>query len=84
MSVKETVSIRLEPKTKYGMELLSRKQYRSLNGVFSYIINDAIKKELDDLVEKVWDMDEAKRLQNLRTHAPHLLTYEELHRKEKA
>lgn len=74
----ETFTIRLTPKLMYGLELLARKQHRTLNGVVQWAIERVLqyKKEGIDY-QNLWSADQAERIKILQKHAPHLLTYEE-------
>jgi len=93
----ETLTVRLTPKIKYGLELQARKQHRTLAGVVEWAIERGLNDEVDGLTKKitvesdsgnvegrnynlleyVWDPNEAKRLCLLGTFAPELMTYEE-------
>ena len=43
----ESITIRVNPKIKYGVELLSRKQHRSLTSVVEWAIDKALKDSQD-------------------------------------
>jgi hypothetical protein len=75
----EVVTLRLNPKTRFGLELLSRKQYRTLSSVIEWSINEATAREHDGIPEldNIWDVEEADRLVKLALTYPNLLTYEE-------
>ncbi|MCI5049075.1 MAG: hypothetical protein MRY32_01910 [Rickettsiales bacterium] len=74
----ETVTVRLDPKLKYGLELLARKQYRSVSSVVEWLVNNAIRtsEELPD-IDYIWDIGEADRLINLAFADETMLTFEE-------
>lgn len=42
----ETLAIRLDPKVKYGLEILARQQRRSITSVVEWALNEALKQEL--------------------------------------
>ena len=42
----EALALRLDPKIKYGLELLARKQKRSLTSVVEWIVHEALRTEL--------------------------------------
>jgi hypothetical protein len=82
----ETITVRVNPKIKYGLELLSRKQHRTLSDVVSWAINQALMDESQGLIDKAsgenildtaWEPYEADRLIKLVCFYPSLLDYEE-------
>jgi hypothetical protein len=75
----EVVTLRLDPKTKFGLELLSRKQYRSLSSVVEWAINYALQNGTEGIedLDNIWDVEEADRLVKLAILQPNLLSYEE-------
>ncbi|MSP44079.1 MAG: hypothetical protein EXR08_12105 [Alphaproteobacteria bacterium] len=75
----EVVTLRLDPKTKFGLELLARKQYRTLSSVVEWAINNALQHEYEGFPEldDLWDVKEADRLVKLAVTRPNLLNYEE-------
>lgn len=77
----ETLTIRVSPKIKYGLELLARKQHRTLSSVADWALSKALKEPgeglEDGLLEEVWDPLEPDRLVKLALKCPELLTYEE-------
>jgi hypothetical protein len=74
----EVVTLRIDPKIRFGLELLSRKQYRNLSSVVEWAINEALNGEdgIDNL-NFIWDVEEADRFINLALYYPELLSYEE-------
>jgi hypothetical protein len=42
----ETLAIRLDPKVKYGLEILAREQRRSITSLVEWVINDALRTHL--------------------------------------
>jgi len=81
----ETISLRLSPKLRYGLELLSRKQHRTVSSVVTWAIqellnsDDGLRKDNQrvNMLEVLWDVDYADRLVKIATHWPKLMTYEE-------
>lgn len=79
----ESINIRVTPKIKFGLELLARKQHRSLTSVIEWMVDNSLQDELFDrgrgesMIEVVWDPDPIHRLANLGSTYPSLLTYEE-------
>ena len=84
----ETLSLRIDPKTRYGLELLSRIQRRSGTGVVEWAIGQALDREtvrdrvgnewkLEQAMHRLWQVDELPRLLAMALEFPSLLTYEE-------
>lgn len=82
----ESITVRINPKLKYGLELLSRKQHRTISSVVEWAIERAIQDSQEGLwsrnveeniLDHVWDIDESDRLANLAISSPTLLSYEE-------
>lgn len=71
-----SITVRLDPKTRYGLELIARQQHRNLSSVVNWIIYKAITITFPDLA-KLWDVDELARLKKLKLHRPDLLSYDE-------
>lgn len=92
-SKSEVVSIRMNPRIRFGLELMARQQRRSLTGVIEWLIDQALQDEdgclmrnrckglilrqPTNLLDEVWDPDESERFVRLAIFAPQLLTYEE-------
>ena len=73
-----SLTVRLEPKLRYGLELLARKQRRNLSGVVEWALLCQINSKDDGIdLEKLWDVDEVGRINCLSKYAPELLTFEE-------
>lgn len=51
----EPLSIRIDPKVRYGLELLSRAQRRSVTGVVEWAIAEAFRNETVPMIESVKD-----------------------------
>lgn len=84
----DALSIRIDPRLRYGLELLSRVQRRSVTGVVEWAIENALRTEQVDplseysstfaqAVTSTWSPNEPERLQNLAKNYPDLMTYEE-------
>ncbi len=85
----EALSIRIDPRLRYGLELLARKQRRSVTGVVEWAIDQVLGNEAADwlingepisfmdAVKQVWSPNEIERLVLLGSHFPDLMTYEE-------
>lgn len=84
----EALSIRIDPRMRYGLELLARKQRRAVTGVVEWAIDKAFGDEVIDCadgsslyfrpaLEQLWATNEIERLVLLATTAPQLLTFEE-------
>lgn len=84
----ETLSLRIDPKTRYGLELLSRLQRRSATGVVEWSLMTAFLSEgvrdadgrgssIADAMDTLWQPDEPSRLIAMAFFYPALLTYEE-------
>ncbi len=89
----DVITVRLSPKLKYGLELLSRKQHRPLSSVVTWAVEQTINNpenglyknmskglkvaEPMQMLEVLWDVHPADRLVKLATHWPELMTYEQ-------
>jgi len=88
----EVITVRLSPKLKYALELLSRKQHRTQSAVVTWAIQEMMnnteyglikvnirgtKFSVDNMLEVLWDVHPADRLVKLATHWSELMTYEE-------
>jgi hypothetical protein len=84
----EVVTLRLTPRTRYGLELLARQQRRPLSSVAEWAFHEVFKTEsiapsfgeektLKEAVDDLWDPLEPDRLVKLAQKYPSLLTYEE-------
>jgi len=85
----EVITVRLSPKLKYGLELLSRKQHRSLSSIVTWSLEQMINSGEDGLYKEpgyvrgthllnlLWDIDYADRLVKIAKYWPGLMTYEE-------
>lgn len=76
----EGLTIRMNPQVKFALELMARKQHRTLTLVVEWALQQAIadpQQGLGDLLDKVWDPLEADRFIKMALNCPELLTYEE-------
>jgi hypothetical protein len=82
----EVFGLRLDPKLKYLVEILARRQRRSLANVIEWLVEDGLERHtlyegdqqtVMDLGDELWDIDEPERLVKLAINYPHLLTLEE-------
>lgn len=83
-------TVRLSPKMDYCLELLARKQHRSISSLLEWLIDRAIQDKHEGLwrlvkpnedplplYESVWDANPVIRIFNLMVFWPELLTFEE-------
>lgn len=84
------VSLRLDPKTKYLIDLLARDQKRTITGVIEWALERAADQErfdvssgydgpsFRDMLDVLWSTDESMRLVALAFNKPSLLDYDEM------
>lgn len=73
----ESVGMRFDERTRYALELVSRKRHRSYAGVVSDLINRAAFEELSPPFDELWAPDAPSRFLNLVEKAPALLDHAE-------
>ena len=86
----ESITVRLDPKIRYGLELLARKQRRNLSSVVEWALQKAINEPEDGLIEtnlntgikynllyELWDVEESDRLLKMAMWKHELRTFEE-------
>lgn len=84
----ETLTVRMSPRTKYGLELIARSQRRTLASVAEWLFVEGMRSQsltslqgnprlVAHVLEELWDPYEADRLVKLALKYPLLLTYEE-------
>jgi hypothetical protein len=84
----EPLSVRIDPKTRYGLELLSRLQRRSVTGVVEWAIAEALRNStiadaggreltVEAALSDAWSVNELERLISLWESYTHLLTFDE-------
>lgn len=88
LSRSQTVTVRLDPQLRYMADLAARTQRRTLSSFIEWAIHQSLDdvslrysdgnaRKASDLVEKLWDVDEADRFMLLVEFNPDLLTHEE-------
>jgi hypothetical protein len=84
LSRSEVVTVRLDPKLRFAAELAARKQRRTLSSFVEWAIEEAINRvgvtsneNMNHVMAKVWDVEEADRFVKLALNFPELLTYDE-------
>jgi hypothetical protein len=77
----ESITLRIAPKTKYGLDLLARRQHRTLTSVIEWIVSRSFEHgELADVaavLERTWSPYESDRVMRLAKWCPQYLSYEE-------
>ncbi len=73
----QTVTIRLDPKTRYFVDLAARKQRKTTSSYIEWAIENSFTTSLWDDTFELWDVDEPDRFVKLALKYPYLLTYEE-------
>lgn len=89
----DTITVRLHPKVKYGLDLIARKQRRTLSSVVEWAIcnafdhpdsglhgefeNPATGEKSDFILDLLWDADDGMRFIKLAQGSSDWLTYEE-------
>ena len=85
-STNVNVSLRIDPKTKYLIDLLARDQKRTITGVIEWAIERAAAQErfdnnsntfYDEVIDDLWSTDESIRLITLALSKPSLLDYDQ-------
>jgi hypothetical protein len=91
MTRSEVISVRLDPKLRFGAELAARTQRRTLSSLIEWAVEFALKTikmrdprffndpdiTLSEALDLVWDVDETDRFLKLAMYYPELLTFEE-------
>lgn len=90
LSRSEVVTVRLDPRLRYGLELAARKHRRTASSFIEWSVERALAEVLvyesdqeqfnetvEHVLEKTWDVDEADRLIRLAFKYPDLLTHDE-------
>lgn len=84
----EALSIRIEPRMRYGLEILARLQRRAVTGVVEWSIAQAFQNEttrdskgsevgFERALDRLWSPNEPERILALRFYYPALMTFEE-------
>lgn len=81
------VSLRIDPKVKFAIELLAREQKRTITGAIEWAVQKALSSQqvttgadvgnLQMLVDRVWSPDDLERVLYLGIFTEHLLSFEE-------
>lgn len=71
------LTLRMSPRCKFNLELLSRRQRRSISSVIEDMATTAMNATMPGIAEKLWAPDDAGRVINMAIHAPDLLTHDE-------
>lgn len=81
------LSLRLDPRTKYLIDMLARQQKRTITGVIEWAVEQAgaetifdgdLGNTFLDVIDSLWSTDESIRLTQLARSRPELLSYEEM------
>ena len=84
----EIVTVRMDPKLKYGVELAARKQRRTMSSFIQWAVESALEEvtspapagqeeSIKKVLSAVWDPEPSDRLLNLAEKYPLLMTVEE-------
>jgi len=89
----QNLTIRVSPRMKFELDLLSRSQHRSITAILEWLVAQAAVAEISweklglkpqsdavagqRLLDCLWDPDETKRLAKLAKHAPGLMSFEQ-------
>lgn len=73
----ETLTFRVSPRMKHLMDIISRRQRRSLTALCECAIEQFASPEEVSLAESTWSTDANERVLNLYNAAPGLCTYDE-------
>ncbi|WP_315336230.1 hypothetical protein [Pseudomonas grimontii] len=73
----ETLTFRVSPRMKHLMDIMSRRQRRSLTAICECAIEQMASPEELRIAETTWSTDELERTLSLYRIAPHLCTYDE-------
>jgi predicted transcriptional regulator len=86
----EVVTVRLDPRLRYGVELAAQKHRRTASSFIEWAVENALREvvvredvqgqwstTVDDVLNQVWDVDEADRFAKLAINFPELLKHDE-------
>jgi len=73
----ETLTFRVSPRMKHLMDIMSRRQRRSLTAISECAIEKMATLEELQIAESTWSTDGRERTLNLYRVAPHLCTFDE-------
>lgn len=76
------ITLRLDGKTKFTLELLSRSQHRSITAVVGWLAQEEAKRGLltadgESMVDRLWSVNEWERILRLSVVAPELMNFRE-------
>ncbi|MDH4246279.1 MAG: hypothetical protein OEW39_00505 [Deltaproteobacteria bacterium] len=84
LSRSEVISVRLDPRLRWGADLASRKQRRTLSSFIEWAVETALETYMldqettgNEAIGKTWDVDESTRFAKLAFRFPELLTHTE-------
>ena len=84
LSRSQVVTVRFDPKLKFAAEIAARKQRRTISSFIEWVVEEAISRieiaensTISNVLNQVWDVEEADRFVKLALKFPDLLTYEE-------
>lgn len=84
----QIVTVRLDPKLKFGAELAARKQRRTISSFIEWAVEETLDRieitpgdtdsgSISNAMVRAWDIEEAYRITKLAIHYPQLLSFEE-------
>jgi predicted HicB family RNase H-like nuclease len=72
------VTVRLDPKLRFFVELAARKERRTVSSFMELAVEEVINKVFTgDVMDRIWDTDETVRFVKLATHLPEFLNSEQ-------
>ena len=93
LSRSEVITVRLDPKLRFGADLAARKQRRTLSSFVEWAVEKALEEVEVDIstsgevhaktvnaaaaLDSIWDVEDADRFAKMAFRAPELLNYEE-------
>ena len=73
----QTINMRMRQKVKYGLELLARRQHRSVSDVIETLVRQALADQSNFDLDQLWAETDIERLAKLNEHNPELMSYDE-------
>ena len=81
MKRNQSLTIRIENRTKFIVDIASRIRRSNLSSVIQYAVHNYAKElfieRYTNIIDNVYDVDELESLKKLKTLYPELLTYDE-------
>ncbi|MNX78377.1 hypothetical protein D3C86_1099640 [compost metagenome] len=71
------IAVRMHPRLRYLLDVIGRKQRKSMTAVIESAIEALASPEELDIANSTWSTDEAERILNLYLKAPHLCSFDE-------